>query len=75
MGIRDIVDAYNEKAPGPVKCFSASMDYIEGGKKEKFTLGMTDGSKIILIVDCLRSPQDIAELALKEADGRQCPQP
>lgn len=65
MGVRDVCDAFNEMCPPDRKCFGVTMDYIDGGRKEKFTFQMVDGSKIELIMETARTPQQIAKLALE----------
>lgn len=65
MGVRDVCDAFNEMSPPDRKCFAVYMDYVENGTKEKFTFHMVDGSKIELIMETVRTPQQIAKLALE----------
>jgi len=70
MGVRDICDAFNEMSTKQ-KCFQVTMDYVDGGRKQKFVFQITDGSRIELLLDAAHAPREIAELALAppEADA------
>jgi hypothetical protein len=69
MDIRDIRNAYNEIAAERKcqKCFRVELDYVDNGTKEKYTFQVVDGSKIELIMEATRTPQQIAKLALEPA--------
>lgn len=66
MGVREITDEFNKLA-GPDKCYQTTMDYIDGGAKEKFTFLLSNGNKIELTAPPGLTPKQIAELALRPA--------
>lgn len=66
MGVRDVCDAFNEMSPER-KCSGVTMDYVERGTKEKYTFNMVDGSRLELVMESVRTPHQIAKLALDPA--------
>lgn len=66
MGVQDICAAFNELAGGD-KCLQVTMDYIDGGAKQKFTFALSNGNRIELTAPGGFTSQQIAELALRPA--------
>lgn len=66
MGVQDICAAFNELA-GSDKCLQVTMDYIDGGVKQKFTFILSNGNKIELTAPGGYDSKQIAELALRPA--------